>query len=184
VSARRFYDEYPRYKVCIFRPPNLRNLLEMKQPVTDSQINSPSMLRLTQTIRCGGSTPSRMPKASTAPDGWKPTPNDQVTVETQTYRYLDLKSAGEYSSAYAMFSDSTKEASHFDSWQTSAQSFNARAGQPMSPYAAVTSPGTAHPPATIQSFTRRKSCIAKASIAMMKPAEVAALAAKLGCSAK
>jgi len=73
--------------------------------------------------------PSPVPQITNAPDGWQPSRDDQATVERQTYRYLSSKAAGEYTAAYAMFSDSMKGATHFDTWQTQTQSFKAKAGR-------------------------------------------------------
>jgi hypothetical protein len=98
---------------------------DSKVPLTDSKLNSPPQLRLTQTIQCGAAAPSPVPQITNAPDGWQPTLDDKATVERQTYRYLSSKASGDYTAAYAMFSDSMKETTHFDTWQTQTQSFNA-----------------------------------------------------------
>jgi Protein of unknown function (DUF4019) len=105
---------------------------DSKLPLTDSKLNTPPQLRFTQTIQCGASTPAPVPQITNAPDGWQPTREDQATVERQTYRYLSSKATGDYTAAYAMFSDSMKGATHFDTWQIQTQSFNAKAGSVLS----------------------------------------------------
>jgi hypothetical protein len=202
-------------ELCGDKEPNFGHFsFEATLPVTDSKSNSPPQLRLTQTIRCGAATPSPVPEVTQAPDRWQPTTKDQAAVERQTYRYLTSKAAGDYSGAYAMFSDSMKEATHFDSWQISTQAFNAKAGRvlsrqvrkitwykdpPSAPlpgiYVAVDYSGEfadvpIHcgyvawywtPNGDYQIIHEEESSIDKASIARMKPADVAALAAKFGC---
>jgi hypothetical protein len=85
-------------------------------------------LTLTQTVRCGSENPPSIPQTTSAPDGWKPSASDQSQIETQTYRYYGAKDAGKYADAYAMFDKGMKEATHFDSWASNAQSQNTKAG--------------------------------------------------------
>lgn len=207
----------PRAKeLCGDKQPTFgRYSFEMNQPLTDSQSKSAASLRLTQALHCGAATPSPVSQTSPKPEGWQPTADDQATVERQTYRYLNSKVTGDYVSAYAMFTDSMKDATHFDSWQTSVQSFNARAGQllkrkirkitwykdpPSAPlpgiyvaadYASEFSDVPIHcgyvawyrtPNGDYQIIHEVENSIAKASIAQMKPSEVAVLAAKFGCT--
>jgi hypothetical protein len=100
--------------------------------VADANPTSRPLLRLTQTIRCGASAVTAIPQIANAPDGWKPSADDQATVESQTYRYLYAKGAGDFTTAYAMFSDAMKAATHQDAWQKGAEAFNASAGQVLS----------------------------------------------------
>src|ERR1700722_718428 len=190
---------------------------DSKVPLTDSKPTSSPQLRLTQTLQCGAAAPSPVLQVTNAPDGWQPRSEDQATVERQTYRYLSSKAASEYTAAYAMFSGSMKEATHFDTWQTQTRSFNAKAGRlltrhvrkitwykdpPSAPlpgiYVAVDySSEFDHVPihcgyvawyrgsnGDYQIIHEEENSIDKASIAKMKPADVAALAAKFGCSAQ
>jgi Protein of unknown function (DUF4019) len=185
-------------------------------PLTDSKPDAPPRLRLTQTVQCGATTPTPVPQITNAPDGWQPTPEDRTTVERQTYRYLSSKTAGDYTAAYAMFSDSMKGATHFDTWQTQTQSFNANAGQllsrhvrkitwykdpPSAPlpgiyvavdYSSEFDQVPIHcgyvawyrgPNGDYQVIHEEENSIDKSSIAK-KPADVATLAAKFGCSAQ
>jgi Protein of unknown function (DUF4019) len=202
-------------EICGNKPPTFGHYsFEMKQPVTDSPVNSPSLLRLTQAVQCGAATTTPVFPTFTVPDGWQPTANDRATVERETYRYLDSKAAGNYEIAYAMFSDSMKGATHFDSWQASEQSFNAKSGRvldrkvrkitwykdpPSAPipgiyvaldYSSVFADVPIHcgyvawyrtPGGAYRIIREEQNSISKASIAMMKPAEVAALAARFGC---
>jgi hypothetical protein len=203
-------------EVCRDQPAHFGHYaFNLETPIEGAQSKSPPKLTFTQTIQCGSQGPSPVPQVANSPDGWKPSPNDQITVETQTYRYLNLKSAGEYSTAYAMFSESMKEATHLDSWQTATQSFNTRAGQllnrrvrkitwykdpPSAPlpgiyvavdYSSEFADVPIHcgyvawyrtPNGDYQIIHEEENSIAKASIAMMKPADVATLAAKFGCT--
>ena len=85
-------------------------------------------LTLTQTVRCGSESLPAIPQTTTAPDGWKPSANDQSQIESQTYRYYGAKDAGDYAAAYAIFDKGMKEAAHFDTWSANAQSQNTKAG--------------------------------------------------------
>jgi hypothetical protein len=90
--------------------------------------NKATTLTLTQTVRCGSESPLTIPQTTSAPDGWKPSASDQSQIETQTYQYYGAKDAGKYADAYAMFDNGMKEATHFDSWASNAQSQNTKAG--------------------------------------------------------
>jgi hypothetical protein len=101
---------------------------DMQTPLNGAAVDKPTSMALTQTIRCGSENPPAIPQTTSAPDGWKPSVNDQSQIETQTYQYYGAKDAGDYAAAYAMFDNGMKEATHFDSWASNAQSQNTKAG--------------------------------------------------------
>jgi hypothetical protein len=118
---------------CGTEPVEFENYaFDLHTSLADTNPTSRPLLRLTQTIRCGAHPVGAIPQVANAPDGWKPSADDQAAVESQRYRYLNAKDAGDFTTAYAMFSDAMKEATHQDTWQKGADAFNASAGQVLS----------------------------------------------------
>jgi len=116
-------------KTCAGKIANLgRYAFDIKEPLVSNKVKTTSLI-LTQTIRRGSETPPTIAQTTSASDGWKPSVTDQSEVENQTYRYYGFKDAGNYAAAYAMFDDSMKESTHFDSWASHAQSQNTKAGR-------------------------------------------------------
>jgi hypothetical protein len=99
----------------------------INQPLSDPTSKN-TTLTLMQTVRCGSENPPAIPQTTSAPDGWKPSTSDQSQIDSQTYRYYGAKDARDYATAYAMFDNGMKEATHFDTWSANAQSQNTKAG--------------------------------------------------------
>ena len=104
-----------------------RYTFDISQPLSGPMSRATTFI-LTQTVRCGAEAPSAIPQTTHAPDGWRPSAVDQSQIESETYRYYGFKDTGDFTAAYAMFTDGMKESAHFDSWASNGRSQNTKAG--------------------------------------------------------
>ena len=103
---------------------------DAQEPVSSSS-GAKTTLTLRQKIKCGVIEPQEQ-ATSVAPIPWQPTEKEQALIERMTLAYLYEKDMKNYPIAYAMFSDSMKQAVRPESWRISAEQFNAKAGKVLS----------------------------------------------------
>lgn len=103
---------------------------DAQEPIS-SNSGAKATLTLRQEIKCGVTAPQEQATAKSSTP-WQPTEKDQALIERKTLAYLHEKDIKNYPIAYAMFSDSMKQAVRLESWQSSAEQFNAKAGTVLS----------------------------------------------------